>query len=87
VLLQPNDAVPPPPLSGNTVEAITQRLAERGIVAWSLDLTRAAFEVPVVRVIAPGLQSEPSEITSDRLARAIAETGGGAQYSGGVVLL
>jgi ribosomal protein S12 methylthiotransferase accessory factor len=87
LLLRPDDAAPTPALCGNTVEAITQRLAERGIVAWSLDLTRPRFEIPVVRVIAPGLQSEPSEITSDRLARAIAETGGGAQYSGGVALL
>jgi ribosomal protein S12 methylthiotransferase accessory factor len=87
LLLRPDDAAPTPALCENTVEAITQRLAERGIVAWSLDLTRPRFEIPVVRVIAPGLQSEPSEITSDRLARAIAETGGGAQYSGGVALL
>jgi ribosomal protein S12 methylthiotransferase accessory factor len=41
----------------------------------------------VVRVIAPALQLEPCEIVGDRLAQAIDETGGGAQYSGGVALL
>ena len=83
LLLQPEDAAPP----GDPVDSVAERLAERGIVAYSLDLTRPRFEVPVVRVIAPGLQSEPCEIVGERLARAIAETGGGAQYSDGIVLL
>jgi ribosomal protein S12 methylthiotransferase accessory factor len=38
-------------------------------------------------VIAPGLQSEPCEITSERLARMIRQTGGGAVHSGIVMLL
>jgi ribosomal protein S12 methylthiotransferase accessory factor len=88
-LLQPTDqaAAPPADLSGDPVEAITHLLAQRGIIAYSLDLTRPGFGVPVVRVIAPGLQSEPSEITSERLARAIQQTGGGAKHSGGIALL
>ena len=88
LLLQPDDSAPTPHIIPNeTIGALTLRLAEHGIVTWSVDLTRPQFEVPVVRVIAPALQSEPSKITSPRLARAIAETGGGAQYSGGVALL
>ncbi len=88
LLLRPDDEAPAPRVvSGETVDAMVSRLAERGIVAWSVDLTRPAFGVPVVRVIAPGLQLEPCEIVGDRLAQAIGETGGGAQYSGGVALL
>jgi ribosomal protein S12 methylthiotransferase accessory factor len=89
LLLQPDTAAstPPPALSGDPLQAVIHRLAEHGIVAWSLDLTRPRFEVPVVRVIAPGLQLEPCEIVGERLAQAIAETGGGAKHSGGIALL
>ena len=52
-----------------------------------LDLTRLRFGVPVVRVIAPGLQLDPCEIIGERLAQVIAATGGGAQHSGGITLL
>jgi ribosomal protein S12 methylthiotransferase accessory factor len=88
-LLQPlqKAAAEPSTLSGDPVEAITCLLAKHGIVAYSLDLTRLRFGIPVIRVIAPGLQSDPSEIVTDRLACAIQETGGGAKHSHGVVLL
>jgi ribosomal protein S12 methylthiotransferase accessory factor len=89
LLLQPDDAAVGSPvvLDGDPVRAIVGLLAARGIVAYSLDLTRPEFGVPVVRVIAPGLQSDPCEIVGERLAAAIAETGGGAEHSGGIVLL
>ena len=74
-------------LPGDPVERSRNCCTEHGIVAYSLDLTRPRFGVPVVRVIAPGLQSEPCDIIGQRLARVIAETGGGRQYSGGIVLL
>jgi ribosomal protein S12 methylthiotransferase accessory factor len=48
---------------------------------------RQRFGVPVVRVIAPGLQLEPSEIVTARLQDTIARTGGGATYTGGVPLI
>jgi ribosomal protein S12 methylthiotransferase accessory factor len=41
----------------------------------------------VVRVIAPGLQLEPSEIVTARLRHSIARTGGGATYTDGVALI
>jgi ribosomal protein S12 methylthiotransferase accessory factor len=50
-------------------------------------LTRQQFAVPVMRVIAPGLQLEPSEIVTARLRDAIARTGGGATYTDGVALI
>jgi ribosomal protein S12 methylthiotransferase accessory factor len=89
LLLQPLDeaTVSPATLAGDPVEAITEVLAAHGIIAYSLDLTRARFGIPVVRVIAPGLQSEPCTITTERLAKAIARYGGGARHSGGVALL
>ena len=66
---------------------IVQRLEKLGIETFCLDLTRQRFAVPVVRVIAPGLQLEPSEIVTARLRDTIARTGGGATYTGGVALI
>jgi ribosomal protein S12 methylthiotransferase accessory factor len=66
---------------------IVQRLEKMGIETFFLDLTRQRFAVPVVRVIAPGLQLEPSEIVTPRLQEAIARAGGGATYTGGVSLI
>ena len=68
-------------------ELIVQRLEKLGIETFCLDLTRPTLGVPVVRVIAPGLQLEPSEIVTARLRDAIAQTGGGASYTGGVALI
>jgi ribosomal protein S12 methylthiotransferase accessory factor len=66
---------------------IVQRLEKLGIETFCLDLTRRTLGVPMVRVIAPGLQLEPSEIVTARLRDAIARTGGGATYTGGVALI
>ena len=73
--------------AGDIFGLIVQRLEKLGIETFSLDLTRRFFGVPVVRVIAPGLQLEPSEIVTARLRDAIARTGGGAIYTGGVALI
>ena len=66
---------------------IVGRLAQLGIEAFGLDLTRPQFGIPVARVIAPRLQALPSEITTPRLADMMARTGGGAAYTGGIALL
>ena len=66
---------------------IVQRLEKLGIETFCLDLTRQRFAVPVVRVIAPGLQLEPSEFVTARLRDVIARTGGGTTYTGGVPLI
>jgi ribosomal protein S12 methylthiotransferase accessory factor len=66
---------------------IVRRLEELGIDTFFLDLTRPRFAVPVVRVIAPGLQLEPSEIVTTRLQDMVARTGGGATYTGGIPLI
>ncbi|KRR06265.1 hypothetical protein CQ12_11865 [Bradyrhizobium jicamae] len=66
---------------------IVERLEKLGIETFCIDLTRGRFAVPVIRVIAPGLQLEPSEIVTARLQDAMARTGGGATYTGGVALI
>jgi ribosomal protein S12 methylthiotransferase accessory factor len=66
---------------------IVDRLGQFGIEAFGLDLTRPHLAIPVARVIAPGLQLEPSDIITPRLADMIALTGGGMTYTGGVALI
>ena len=66
---------------------IVERLQQLGIETFYLDLMRPRFAVPVVRIIAPGLQLEPSEIVTARLQEMMARTGGGATYTGGVALM
>ena len=66
---------------------IADRLGRFGIETFGLDLTRPRFAVPVARVIAPGLQPEPSELVTPRLSATIAQTGGGAAYTGGIALI
>jgi ribosomal protein S12 methylthiotransferase accessory factor len=72
---------------GAVLGLIGDRLQQFGIETFALDLTRARFAVPVARVIAPGLQPEPAEIITPRLADMIAQTGGGMKYTGGVALI
>lgn len=66
---------------------IVERLEKLGIDTFCIDLTRQRFAVPVVRVIAPGLQLEPSEMVTARLQDTIARTGGGKIYTRGVPLI
>jgi ribosomal protein S12 methylthiotransferase accessory factor len=69
------------------LQLLVERLGQFGIETFGLDLTRRCFAIPVARVIAPGLQPEPAEIVTPRLANVIARTGGGAAYTGGVALM
>jgi ribosomal protein S12 methylthiotransferase accessory factor len=64
-----------------------ERLKELGNETCYIDLTRQHFAVPVVRVVAPGLQLELSEIVTARLRHTLARTGGGATYTDGVALI
>lgn len=73
--------------SASSLQHVLERLEGRGIAAYAIDLTRPQFGVPVVRVLAPGLQLEPCPIVGARLARMIDETGGGAVHHGGIPLL
>jgi ribosomal protein S12 methylthiotransferase accessory factor len=71
----------------SSLEQVVARLETRGIRAYRIDLTRPAFGIPVVRVLAPALQLEPCQIVGPRLARTIEQTGGGAVHHGGMPLL
>ena len=86
-LLQPDREPRLDFVSGSGLQHVLERLQARDIAAYAIDLTRPQFGIPVVRVLAPGLQLEPCEIDGARLARAIAETGGGARHHGGMPLL
>lgn len=86
LLLQPDHPIAAL-ASATSLDALVRHLADRGIFAYGLDLTRPQFGIPVVRVIAPNLQNEPCTIETERLAQAIAQTGGGAQHTGGIALL
>ncbi len=70
-----------------SVRHLVQRLESRGIEVAMVDLTRPDFGVPVVRVLCPGLEKEPSTQMGPRLLAAIAETGGGAVHTHDVPLM
>jgi ribosomal protein S12 methylthiotransferase accessory factor len=72
---------------GAVLQLIGNRLGQFGIETFGLNLTRRQLAVPVARMIVPGLQPEPSEIITPRLADMITQTGGGMQYTGGVALI
>lgn len=72
---------------GATLDAVAAQLATCGFDTYVIDLTHPALGLPTARVIAPGLQIEPSPIVTARLADTIAETGGGATMTNGVDLL
>jgi ribosomal protein S12 methylthiotransferase accessory factor len=78
-VIQPTEAA-------DALRLIVERLEQFGIESFGLDLTRSRLAVPAARIITAGLQIEPSEIVTPRLADMIALTGGGAIYTGGLAL-
>ena len=49
--------------------SIAQRLGERGVQAYRVDLTRPDDAIPALKIVAPLLQPEPGERITQRLAR------------------
>jgi len=72
--------------ANDVLPVLVERLEQFGVESFGLDLTRPRFAVPVARIVTAGLQLEPSEIVTPRLADMIALTGGGAIYTGGLAL-
>jgi ribosomal protein S12 methylthiotransferase accessory factor len=70
----------------DVLHLIVERLESFGVECFFLDLTRSRFVVPAARIIMAGLQLEPSEIVTPRLADMIALTGGGEIHTGGLAL-
>jgi ribosomal protein S12 methylthiotransferase accessory factor len=58
-----------------------------GVEFYRVDLTRPPQAVPAVRVLAPALQPEPSQILGNRLQDVIEQTGGGDAHTRGAQLL
>jgi ribosomal protein S12 methylthiotransferase accessory factor len=69
------------------LRAIVERVKLLGFEPFAVDLTRPIFDIPVVRILTPGMQLAPSEIVTERLMQAVSETGGGQVHTGGVPLL
>jgi ribosomal protein S12 methylthiotransferase accessory factor len=67
--------------------ALVERLSAGGIETFAIDLTRPMFGISVVRIAAPALQMEPSEVATERLVSARRRTGGGDPYTRGISLL
>ena len=86
-LLQPLPTLPPTSGSPQSLGALISRLAELRIEVYVVEITRPRWAIPSVRLLAPALQLEPSDLVSKRLRSAIAETGGGDRYTHGVSLL
>jgi ribosomal protein S12 methylthiotransferase accessory factor len=66
---------------------IVGRVGDAGQEVYVVNLSRAAFAIPVARVVAPGLQLDPCQLVTPRLAGVVAETGGGEFHSRGLALL
>lgn len=73
--------------TAGALSAVLGRLGRLGLEALTLDLTRARFGIPVMRVLCPGLEREPSTAAGPRLAAAIAATGGGDCHHGRIALM
>jgi ribosomal protein S12 methylthiotransferase accessory factor len=76
-----------PDTPAQQLDALIRRLSARGVETFAVDLTRPTFGIPVVRIAAPALQMEPSEVATARLVTARSRTGGGDLYTGGISLL
>ncbi len=68
------------------LSAVLGALHRAGISVALVNLTRPEFDIPVVRAVAPDLQLMPSAFVTGRLRQEIAESGGGAAYTGGTAL-
>lgn len=74
--------------AAEALRAVRGRIAAAGLEeVLTLDLTRTAFGIPVVRTLCPGLEVEPSRLAGPRLRAAVARTGGGGCQPGGIELM
>lgn len=76
-----------PDTPARQLAALVERLSARGVETFAIDLTRPMFGIAVVRIVAPALQMEPSDVATERLVSARRRTGGGDAYTRGISLL
>jgi len=69
------------------LDALSRRLADAGVEAAWVDLTRPDLAIPAVRALAPGLQPYPSGLVLPRLERQIERTGNGFGRATGIRLM
>lgn len=90
-LLHPAGAAAPAPdlpdAPAAALAAVIGRLGTRGIPVLARDLTRPALGIPVVRILCPGLATEPSRCLGPRLLACQAASGGGDCHHAGIGLL
>jgi ribosomal protein S12 methylthiotransferase accessory factor len=86
-LTQPSEERPVGGRGPNSLGEIIARASEIGVEFHRVDITRPQPGIAAVRVVAPTLQLEPSQLVSRRLAQTVAETGGGETYTRGAQLL
>jgi ribosomal protein S12 methylthiotransferase accessory factor len=87
LLLHPTRLLPAEEGGALTLAAMVARLGSMGIEPFVVELTRPQFGIPVVRVVAPQLQLEPSPIMTKRLSGIIEQTGGADAHTGGIALM
>jgi len=61
--------------SADSIRIIVEHLQRIKVDPLLVDLTRPELQIPVARVVAPGLQPFPSSLATDRLMRVIANPG------------
>jgi ribosomal protein S12 methylthiotransferase accessory factor YcaO len=64
---------------------LADHLKDQGLDSVTVNLTRSDIAVPVIRVLAPGLQPFSERVMTPRLVEARALTGGGAAHHRGVM--
>jgi thiazole/oxazole-forming peptide maturase SagD family component len=69
------------------LDALIGRLNERGVRLFLLELTRPDPGVPVVRAVSPELQPFEATVSTERLQRARADSGGAAAATAAVPLM
>jgi ribosomal protein S12 methylthiotransferase accessory factor len=70
-----------------TLGELVTHASRIGVEFYRVDLTRPPQAIPAVRVLAPALQPEPSQILGSRLQAVIEQTGGGDAHTRGAQLL
>jgi ribosomal protein S12 methylthiotransferase accessory factor YcaO len=83
----PPGSAPPDIEAAPALDSLVAHLSARGLPAFAVNLTRPELGVPVVRVLCPGLDREPSRLIGARLRATITATGGGEAYTHGIPLL
>jgi ribosomal protein S12 methylthiotransferase accessory factor len=78
--------LPQPAVGNDDLAFLRGAFEHHGLEAVLVDLRRPELDIPVVQAIAPGLQLMPCEMTTKRLDRVIAATGGGQRSTKGIPL-